>query len=173
MSKLEQHTFKLKIEEVNLSKLIGTITKDLEFFASQKNIQIIKEIDSDLSVYTDRVLFEKACKNIIHNAVMYSPHNEKVYIKLSKDPKQGQIKIQIINTGINIKDDDIQQIFKPFYRIEKSRNRNTGGSGLGLYIVKQILERLDIKYSIKNMEHSVQFSMRIPLSKHKNKQLLL
>ncbi len=56
MSKLEQHTFKLKIEEVNLSKLLGTITKDLEFFASQKSIQIIKEIDSDFSVYTDRVL---------------------------------------------------------------------------------------------------------------------
>lgn len=171
MSKLEQHTFKLKIEEVNLSKLIGTITKDLEFFASQKSIQIIKEIDSDLSVYTDRVLFEKACKNIIHNAVMYSPHNEKVYIKLSKDSKQDQIKMQIINTGINIKDEDIQQIFKPFYRIEKSRNRNTGGSGLGLYIVKQILETLNIKYSIKNMEHSVEFCMKIPLSKQKTNKL--
>jgi two-component system sensor histidine kinase VanS len=171
MSKLEQHTFKLKVEEVNLSKLIDTITKDLEFFASQKSIQIIKEIDSDLSVYTDRVLFEKACKNIIHNAVMYSPHNEKVYIKLSEDSKQGQIKMQIMNTGVNIKEEDIQQIFKPFYRIEKSRNRNTGGSGLGLYIVKQILETLDIKYSIKNMEHSVQFCMNIPLSKQKTNKL--
>ncbi|WP_242272821.1 HAMP domain-containing sensor histidine kinase [Bacillus cereus group sp. BfR-BA-01310] len=172
MSKLEQHTFKLKIEEVNLSRLIGTITKDLEFFASQKSIQIIKEIDSDLSVYTDRVLFEKACKNIIHNAVMYSPHNEKVYIKLSEDSKQGQIKMKIMNTGVNIKEEDIQQIFKPFYRIEKSRNRNTGGSGLGLYIVKQILETLGIKYSIKNMQHSVQFCMNIPLSKQKTNKLL-
>ena len=80
---------------------------------------------------------------------MYSPHNEKVYIKLSEDSKQSQIEMQIINTGVNIKDEEIQQIFKPFYRIEKSRNRNTGGNGLGLYIVKQILETLDIKYSIK------------------------
>ncbi|MEC0050297.1 HAMP domain-containing sensor histidine kinase, partial [Bacillus cereus] len=173
VSKLEQHTFKLKVEKVNLSKLIGTITKDLEFFASQKNIEIIKEIDFDLSIYTDCALLEKACKNIIHNAVMYSPHNEKVYIKLNEDSKQGQIKMQIINTGVNIKDEDLQQIFKPFYRIEKSRNRNTGGNGLGLYIVKQILETLDIKYSMKNMEHSVQFCMSIPLSKHKNKQTLL
>ncbi|WP_219811214.1 sensor histidine kinase, partial [Bacillus thuringiensis] len=161
--------FKLKVEEVNPSKLIGTITKDLEFFASQKSIEIIKEFDSDLSIYTDCALLEKACKNIIHNAVMYSPHNEKVYIKLRENSKQDQIEMKIINTGINIKDEDIQQIFKPFYRIEKSRNRNTGGSGLGLYIVKQILETLDIKYSIKNMEHSVQFCMSIPLSKHKNK----
>ena len=118
-------------------------------FCFSKSIEIIKEIDSDLSIYTDCALLEKACKNIIHNAVMYSPHNEKVYIKLSEDSKQGQIEMQIINTGVNIKDEDLQQIFKPFYRIEKSRNRNTGGNGLGLYIVKQILETLDIKYSIK------------------------
>ena len=79
--------------------------------------------------------------------------------------------MQIINTGVNIKDEDLQQIFKPFYRIEKSRNRNTGGNGLGLYIVKQILETLDIKYSMKNMEHSVQFCMSIPLSKYKTNKL--
>ncbi|MFE6014652.1 sensor histidine kinase, partial [Bacillus thuringiensis] len=71
MSKLEQHTFKLQVEEVNLSKSIDTITKNLEFFASQKGIQIIKEVDSDIFVYTDYVLLEKACKNIIHNAIMY------------------------------------------------------------------------------------------------------
>ncbi|WP_217809019.1 sensor histidine kinase, partial [Bacillus cereus] len=70
MSKLEQHTFKLQVEEVNLSKSIDTITKNLEFFASQKGIQIIKEVDSDIFVYTDYVLLEKACKNIIHNAIM-------------------------------------------------------------------------------------------------------
>ncbi|QWH75516.1 sensor histidine kinase (plasmid) [Bacillus mycoides] len=165
MSKLEQHTFKRQIEEVNLSELMDTITKDLGFFASQKDIQIIKQIDSDLFVYTDFIFFEKACKNIIHNAIMYSPHNEKVYIKLAKGSKQNNIKMQVINTGVKIKEEDIQQIFKPFYRVEKSRNRNTGGTGLGLYSVKQIFEALCILYSIKNVEKGVQFSVSIPISK--------
>ncbi|PDZ13088.1 two-component sensor histidine kinase [Bacillus pseudomycoides] len=165
MSKLEQHTFKLQLEEVNLSELIDTITKDIGFFASQKDIQIIKQIDSDLFVYTDCVLLEKACKNIIHNAVMYSPHNEKVYIKLTQDSKQNHIQMQVINTGVKIKEENIQHIFKPFYRIEKSRNRNTGGSGLGLYIVKQIFEALSIRYSINNVEEGVQFFVSIPISK--------
>ncbi|MBJ8084747.1 HAMP domain-containing protein [Bacillus cereus group sp. N14] len=163
-SKLEQHTFKPQVEEINLSKLIGTITKDLEFFASQKEIQIIKEVDSDIFVYTDCVLLEKACKNIIHNAIMYSPHNEKVYIKLTKDSKQNNIQMQVINTGVKIKEEDIQHIFKPFYRVEKSRNRNTGGSGLGLYIVKQIFESLSITYSMNNTKQGVQFLVTIPLS---------
>ncbi|EJS47094.1 hypothetical protein ICG_05427 [Bacillus cereus BAG1X1-3] len=164
MSKLEQHTFKLQVEEVNLSKLVGTITKNLEFFASQKDIQIIKEVDSDIFVYTDCVLLEKACKNIIHNAIMYSPPNEKVYIKLSQESKQNHIEMQVINTGVEIKEENIQHIFEPFYRIEKSRNRNTGGSGLGLYIVKQIFESLFITYSMNNTKQGVQFLVTIPLS---------
>ncbi|MCU5600873.1 MULTISPECIES: sensor histidine kinase [Bacillus cereus group] len=165
MSKLEQHTFKLHVEEINLSQLINTIVTDLEFFASQKDIQIIRQIDSNLVVYTDCFLLEKACKNIIHNAIMYSPHKEKVYIKLTKDSKQSNIQMQVINTGIKIKEEDIQHIFKPFYRVEKSRNRHTGGTGLGLYSVKQIFEVMCISYSIKNMEKGVQFSISIPLSK--------
>ncbi|MGW5984037.1 HAMP domain-containing sensor histidine kinase [Bacillus mycoides] len=163
-SKLEQHTFKPQVEEVNLSKLIGTITKDLEFFASQKGIQIIKEVDSDIFVYTDCVLLEKACKNIIHNAIMYSPLNEKVYIKLSQKSKPNYIEMQVLNTGVEIKEENIQHIFEPFYRIEKSRNRNTGGSGLGLYIVKQIFESLSITYSMNNTKQGVQFLVTIPLS---------
>ncbi|MCU5409168.1 HAMP domain-containing histidine kinase, partial [Bacillus cereus] len=165
MSKLEQHTFKLHVEEVNLSQLMNTIATDLEFFASQKDIQIIRQIDSNLVVYTDCVLLEKACKNIIHNAIMYSPHKEKVYIKLTKNSKQSNIQMQVINTGVKIKEDDIQHIFKPFYRVEKSRNRNTGGTGLGLYSVKQIFEAMCISYAIKNVEKGVQFSISIPLSK--------
>ncbi|MEJ9132480.1 ATP-binding protein, partial [Bacillus thuringiensis] len=115
-------------------------------------------------VYTDCVLLEKACKNIIHNAIMYSPPSEKVYIKLSQESKQNHIEIQVINTGVEIKEENIQHIFEPFYRIEKSRNRNTGGSGLGLYIVKQIFESLFITYSINNTKQGVKFLVTIPLS---------
>lgn len=162
VSKLEPHTLKPKLEEVNLSELIYTITKNLDFFAIQKSIQIIQQIDSLLFVSTDRNLLEKACKNIIHNAIMYSPSGEKVYIQLTKDSHQSDIKFQVINTGVQINEQDIQQIFQPFYRVEKSRNRNTGGSGLGLFIVKQIFSALSITYTMNNLEQSVRFSAKIP-----------
>ncbi|AOH54597.1 two-component sensor histidine kinase [Peribacillus muralis] len=164
ISKLEQHTFKLQLEEVNLAELIDTITKDLGFFASQKDIHLIKKIDSQLSVHTDRFLLEKACKNIIHNAIMYSPNGEKIYIEVKQNSLLHQINFRVINTGVKINEEDIQHIFKPFYRIEKSRNRNTGGSGLGLFIVKQISEALFITYSINNTEQGVEFLVILPLS---------
>lgn len=167
ISKLEQHTFKPQLEEVNLSNLIHAITEKLDFFASQKDIQIIEQIAPNICVYTDRNLLEKAYKNIIHNGIMYSPRGEKVYVKLNQSKKHTNIQFQVMNTGVQIKDEDIQQIFKPFYRIEKSRNRNTGGSGLGLYLAKRVFEALAITYSVKNIEQGVQFSVTIPISKNK------
>ena len=116
VSKLEQHTFKLKVEEVNPSKLIGTITK-ISNFCFSKSIEIIKEFDSDLSIYTDCALLEKHAK-ILSTMRLCIHHIMKSHIKLRENSKQDQIEMKIINTGINIKDEDIQQIFKPFYRIE-------------------------------------------------------
>jgi two-component system sensor histidine kinase VanS len=162
MSKLEQDTFKLQLEKVNLLELLGTITKDLSYFASQKDIQIITQISPYMNIDTDRDLLEKALKNIIHNAITYSPQGETVFIEVTELSKESQIEIKVINTGVNIKEEEIQQLFEPFYRIEKSRNRNTGGSGLGLYIVKQIFESLSVTYSITNIEKGVQFLVHIP-----------
>ncbi|NRG47752.1 HAMP domain-containing protein [Bacillus sp. CRN 9] len=164
MSKLEQHTFKLRIDEVNLTELINSVTNSLSFFASEKNIQIIKQIESPIFVNTDRDLLEKALKNIIHNAIMYTPQNQNVCITLSHSYNQNNVHIRVMNTGVKIKEEDLKHLFEPFYRIEKSRNRNTGGSGLGLYIVKQIFNTLSIRYSLKNTEEGVEFMFIIPLS---------
>ncbi|QIW21195.1 sensor histidine kinase [Bacillus thuringiensis] len=165
ISKLEQHTFKPRLEKVNLSELIHTIIKKLEFFASQKDIQIIEQIPPSIFVYTDLGLLEKALKNIIHNSIMYSPSGEKVYVQLNQRAQHMDIQFQVMNTGVQIKNEDLQEIFKPFYRVEKSRNRDTGGSGLGLYLVQQVFEALSIKYNVKNIEESVQFSITIPVPK--------
>ncbi|OXS65301.1 two-component sensor histidine kinase [Lysinibacillus sp. KCTC 33748] len=162
MSKLEQDTTKLQLEEVDLLELVDSITKDLVFFASEKDIKIVKQISPYMSVRTDRDLLEKAFKNIIHNAVTYSPHGETVFIEVTGLRKENQIQIKVINTGVKIKEEEIQQLFEPFYRIEKSRNRNTGGSGLGLYIVKQVFESLSIIYTMENTENGIQFVATIP-----------
>ncbi|GAA3349237.1 hypothetical protein GCM10017717_30580 [Deinococcus persicinus] len=93
---------------------------------------------------------------------MYSPQGETVYLELTEDSKENQIQIQVINTGVQIKAEELQQLFQPFYRLEKSRNRNTGGSGLGLYIVKQIFTSLSINYSFNNVENGIRFLVTFP-----------
>lgn len=93
---------------------------------------------------------------------MYSPQGETVYLELTEDSKENQIQIQVVNTGVHIKAEELQQLFQPFYRLEKSRNRNTGGSGLGLYIVKQIFISLSINYSFNNVENGIRFLVTFP-----------
>ena len=70
--------------------------------------------------------------NVLSNAVIYSPAGARVVVSL----KNRQFSVE--NSGVHLPEEDLKQIFEPFYRPDKSRNRNSGGSGLGLYITKMI-----------------------------------
>ncbi len=129
----------------------------ISFIAIKKNITINKNIKKDLFVYGDNKLLKKVINNIITNAINHSPENEKVYLNIYEE--KDEIILIVENTGIHINEDEIKEIFKPFYRIEKSRNRKSGGSGLGLYIVKMILDLHNAKYSISNTEKGVLFKV--------------
>jgi two-component system sensor histidine kinase VanS len=161
ISKLEHQIVSPKVEQINLSVLIGDVIKELEYIANEKNIRVTDDIEADLMIYLDSKLLEKAFKNVIHNAIVYSNPLEQVMVKLKKTG-HGTLKFRVLNTGAKISEDEIGKLFEPFYRLEKSRNRNTGGSGLGLYIVKMVLEALSIDFSIKNTARGVLFSADFP-----------
>ena len=95
---------------------------------------------------------EKVFTNVIGNAVAYSPVGATVTVSL----QNGTFFVE--NTGIHIAEEDLKQIFTPFYRVDKSRNRNSGGSGLGLYITKTILDHHEIIYNMVNTENGVKFT---------------
>ncbi|RAP28567.1 Phosphate regulon sensor protein PhoR (SphS) [Brevibacillus laterosporus] len=160
ISKLEQLGFTSKYERVNISTLVCTTINNLGFFATEKNIQVINEVQEELFINTDTQLLEKVIGNVIHNAIVYSNHFEQVHIHLI-DNGNGTLKFEVLNTGAYIQEEHINQIFEPFYRVEKSRNRNTGGSGLGLYIVKTVCEALSIDYSMRNTNEGVLFSAQM------------
>ncbi|MCR1934142.1 sensor histidine kinase [Clostridium tepidum] len=157
ISKLESQGFKPKKEKVSLSNMVEECIYRISFIAIKKNITINKNIKKDLFVYGDNKLLKKVINNIITNAINHSPENEKVYLNIYEE--KDEIILIVENTGIHINEDEIKEIFKPFYRIEKSRNRKSGGSGLGLYIVKMILDLHNAKYSISNTEKGVLFKV--------------
>ena len=123
--------------------------------AKEKNIVIHQQISRDTVLTVDKDLWSKALSNIIGNAVRHSPEGEQVFIALETvDDKQALV---VTNTGASIPEEDMPHLFTPFYRADRSRSRATGGSGLGLYIVKTILELHDMSCSIKNTENGVAF----------------
>lgn len=157
IAKLEQHEFLPEKEDIDLSDLICTVINKVEFFAEQKNIGIISEIKENVRIETDKNLIEKAVYNIIHNGVIYSNPGEKVIIKLKENGDTGLINLSVLNTGTQIPEEQMEKIFDPFFRLDKSGNKNKGGSGLGLYLVKKVFEALSINYSIRNLEQGVLF----------------
>ena len=124
----------------------------------QKEIDWNENISPALQIVADKMLIQKAINNIVSNAILYSPRGSSIYMDAFS--KNGSVVFQIENTGVHIPEAEIPKLFDAFYRMEQSRNRKTGGSGLGLYIVKTILEQHNIIYSLKNTDRGVLFSIR-------------
>ncbi len=166
ISKCEILEKDLVVSEINLSNLLDRLLKRQTFLIEEKNITTILKIEKDIYITCDEERIAKAINNIINNAIKYSPQNEKIIIRLYKNiqkipKKKACIKtyLEIENTGVIIDEKYLSEIFKPFFRIEKSRNRKTGGSGLGLYLVGQIFESHGFNHSLKNKENSVIFTV--------------
>ena len=105
----------------------------------------------------DKALLWKVVNNLVSNAIHYSPEGSDIFITAQSG--SGRIQFSIENTGVHLPEDDIPKLFDAFYRVERSRSRQTGGSGLGLYIVKMVLEQHGVDYQIRNTEQGVCFNI--------------
>ena len=152
ITKMESMNIKDTLHEVSLSDTIDNAVKTLLPLAQDKDIQIRQNMGADRSLLVNPALWSKALSNIIGNAVRYSPGGAEVSILLRDENV-----LVIENTGVSIPEDDLPHLFTPFYRSDKSRNRTTGGSGLGLYIVKTILDLHGMTCCIYNTQNGVAF----------------
>ena len=159
VSKYEILEKQSETKELDLSVLIKKLIKRQAYLIEEKEIEVNINDTENFIIKADEERITKAVNNIINNGIKYSPNKSQLNIKLiNKDKKI----LEIQNTGITIDEKYRDKIFKPFFRVEKSRNRKTGGSGLGLYIVGQILKEHDFKYNIKNRKDSVVFTIEFP-----------
>ena len=111
-----------------------------------------------MCVVGDKALLQKAINNLVSNAIAYSPEGSAIY--LTAFAEKGAARFLLENTGVHIPDSELPKLFDAFYRVEHSRNKRTGGSGLGLYIVKTILEQHQAEYSIENTKRGVLFTIQ-------------
>lgn len=155
ISKMESMDLQDTLQDVSLLSTVNESIEILLPLAKEKNIRIHQNITADISVPVNRNLWNKALSNIIGNAIRHSPCGEEVFISL-QSLEQGNALV-IENMGVSISKEDLPHMFTPFYRTDKSRNKTTGGNGLGLYIVKTILDLHGMGYSIQNMPRGVAF----------------
>ncbi|MCI8306659.1 MAG: HAMP domain-containing histidine kinase [Lachnospiraceae bacterium] len=155
IAKMENIDLQETLQDVSLKQTTNDTIQAVLPIAYNKDITIHQNISSDIILSVNPNLWMKALSNIIGNAVRHSPCKEDVFIFLQACEK-GNVLI-INNTGASIPESDLPHMFTPFYRADKSRNKATGGSGLGLYVVKTILDLHGMTYCIKNTENGVTF----------------
>lgn len=155
ISKMENVDLRDTLQNVSLLSTVNEIVETLLPLAKDKNIQIHQNIISDIHLSVNRNLWINALSNIIGNSIRHSPCGEEVFISLQSFEQRKVLIVE--NTGVFISEPDLLHMFTPFYRADKSRSKATGGSGLGLYIVKTILDLHGMGYSIQSTPRGVSF----------------
>ena len=137
--------------------LSDTLNKSIESHQSMMKIKNIKPIlkAEETFFVCEEDKFELVFSNLISNAIKYSPNDADLQLSLSL--QNDIITFTIKNFGAKISENDLNNIFEPFYRGDKSRNRNDGGSGLGLYLVNQILRTYGSECKVKSTDNHVEF----------------
>ncbi|MCM1234829.1 MAG: HAMP domain-containing histidine kinase [Ruminococcus flavefaciens] len=159
ISKMESMDLQDTLQEISLKQAVNDAVEMILPLAQEKDMQIHQNISADVMLSVNPNLWGKALSNIMGNAVRHSSSGGDVFISV-KCGENGNALI-IENTGASIPETDIPHMFTPFYRADQSRSKVTGGSGLGLYIVKTILDLHGMNYSLKNTEQGVAFFLYI------------
>jgi signal transduction histidine kinase len=153
---------------INLSKLLETEKNKLSDVAKLNGVALqLKLLPKDIFIQAQQISLGQAISNIIDNAIKYRdqelPSGEsKVNISLTKVKRSAVI--EIWDNGIGIQDDSVNKVFDRFYRVDKSRNKKTGGFGLGLSITKKVIQEHRGKISVRSKKNNTVFTIIIPIA---------
>ena len=153
ISRMEAGAAALRQETVDLSALTAErLQQDGELFR-QREQELVSALTPGVLVTGDPSLLVRAVGNLLSNAALYSPQRARIRVWCGL--RDGRPALTVENTGARIPEEALPHLFEAFYRTENSRNRSTGGSGLGLYLVKMILDRHGAECAIENTEDGV------------------
>ena len=159
ISRLETAGADFKKDRLDCIKIIKCYLNETEDLIAQKDLQIHFDIPSPVFINGNKMLIEKVFSNLIGNAVKYSPQGADIFISALTEHER--VVFSVENTGVHIPADSKHKLFDAFYRVEQSRSRKTGGSGLGLYIVQEILRQHGSVCTVCNTQSGVKFSFII------------
>ena len=162
ISRIESRRVTIKIEPLNLNELIDTVSDLLTPQLNEKQIDLIIQVPKDLPpILADSTQIERVFINLIGNAIKFTPKKEKIII-IAKD-NIDSVEISISDSGIGITQKDLEHIFEEFYRADNPINEKVKGTGLGLPLVKQIIEVHKGKiWAISKLNQGSTFSFSLP-----------
>lgn len=143
------------MEHFDIIAMIRAVIAKSDILLKQKEINLAFEEDAPIYVWSDAYMSEEVFTNYLTNAINHADGEKRIDIQLEK--KEKTVKITVHNTGEQIPEEDLSKLWDKFYKVDKARTREYGGSGVGLSIVKASMEQLGQPYGVYNCEDGVPF----------------
>lgn len=143
------------MERFNLTELIQGVISAAGLILQQKGITVDFEYTEPVYVWGDEFKIEEVVTNYLNNAVNHAEGEKKITVRMEPDGKE--VMVSVFNTGQPIPEEDIPNLWTKFFKVDKARTREYGGSGIGLSIVKAIMESHHKQYGVRNLEDGVEF----------------
>ncbi len=155
LNQLEFGDQDIVFERFDLTELIRGVLQSMEILAEQEGIHVIFRQEKPVYVWADEFKVEQVVRNYISNAFHHAGEEKVVEIRLQT--ADGKARATVFNTGRPIADEDIGHIWEKFYKADKAHSREYGGNGIGLSIVKAVMESFHQEYGVNNYDNGVEF----------------
>ncbi len=166
LNQLEFGNDTITMERFDVTALIKTYLQSVEILCRQKEITVQMKDYPPIHVWADEFMTEEAFGNYFSNAMNHVAGDKVIDVKLIL--KEKNVRISVFNSGQPIPQDSISHIWEKFYKVDKARTRAYGGSGVGLSIVKAIMESMNQKFGVINYDNGVEFWFELELSDARN-----
>lgn len=155
LNQLEFGNDVVALERFDVAALIRNYIQSAEILTKQKEIDVRFHSEHMVFVWADEFKTEEVFANYFSNAMNHIAHEKIIDVRLEK--KENKVRVSVFNTGEPIPEESISHIWEKFYKVDKARTREYGGSGVGLSIVKAIMESMHQEYGVNNYDNGVEF----------------
>ncbi|KKP57760.1 MAG: Histidine kinase [Candidatus Moranbacteria bacterium GW2011_GWF2_34_56] len=163
VARIDQNNFFTRKDEIDIVSVVKKVIEKNKALTLKNKVNIDLLVDDNMpKIIGDEKRTEVVLDNFISNAIKYNKENGKVIIKMQKDNRRAIISVK--DTGIGIPENEQDRVFEKFYRSKEAASRETGGTGLGLYIAKNIIERSEGKVWFRSVENEgTEFHFSLPI----------
>ena len=155
LNQLECGSDVVSMERFDITALVRNVLNSSKILMEQKGIRLIFQETEEIDVWADEFKVEEVVTNYISNAINHCEFDRVIEVKIQKGPDT--VRVSVFNTGRPIPEEDLDRIWQKFYKVDKARTREYGGSGIGLSIVKAVMESLHRECGVKNYDNGVEF----------------
>ena len=172
LMKLEYGKREFNNHVFDIVSLIKEVIRNSKVMLEENDITISFEENREIPVFADSFYIEQVVTNYLTNAIKYSKkinNEKKIIISIGNGNSNNKVRIKVFNTGDKISESELQRIWGRFYKIDSSRNRNNGGTGIGLAFVKAVMNNYKNEYGAINKENGIEFYFDLDKIKTKEK----